>query len=103
MSTANTNAGGWRQVQRRKTGHGGHISWDVAVGEGKRGASTVVSSFFITEFGEGWRASDLLFELKDFGDIVEVVIPAKRDKRGRRYCFARFANVADVQLLATKL
>lgn len=45
--------------------------------------------FFITEFGDSWKSRDLLFELKELGKIVEVVIPNKRDRRGRRYGFAR--------------
>ncbi|MCI35506.1 hypothetical protein A2U01_0056727, partial [Trifolium medium] len=30
-----------------------------------------------------------------YGDIMEVVIPAKRDKGGRRFGFARFDRVND--------
>lgn len=62
-----------------------------------------ITSFFITEFGENWRARDLLFELKECGDIVEIVIPQRRDRRRRRYGFERFANEGDTDLLAIKL
>ncbi|PNY01681.1 hypothetical protein L195_g024982 [Trifolium pratense] len=32
-----------------------------------------------------------------YGDIVEVVIPARRDKRGERFGFARFVKVDDIR------
>jgi hypothetical protein len=38
-----------------------------------------------------------------YGDIVEVVIPAKRDKGGRRFGFARFEQVQDARLLEQEL
>lgn len=41
--------------------------------------------------------------MKELGEIVEVVIPSKRDRRGRRYGFVRFANMVDENMLAIKL
>ncbi|KAK2422975.1 zinc finger CCCH domain-containing protein [Trifolium repens] len=38
-----------------------------------------------------------------YGDIIEVVIPAKLDKGGRRFGFARFNHVTDVRRFANKL
>ncbi|MCI28868.1 hypothetical protein A2U01_0050070, partial [Trifolium medium] len=32
---------------------------------------------------------------KNYGNIQEVVIPAKRNRMGRRFGFARFVNVYD--------
>lgn len=49
-----------------------------------------VTSFFITEFGGKWSVKDLLYELKEYGELEEVVIPPRRDRRGRRYGFSRF-------------
>lgn len=69
----------------------------------KKGNDGAVTSFFITEFGENGEAKDLFFELKEFGELDEVVIPPKRDRRGRIYGFARFLNVADEKYLAIKL
>lgn len=42
-------------------------------------------------------------EFHCLGDIDEVVIPSKRDKRGLLYTFVRFFNVKDDNFLATKL
>ncbi|PNX61582.1 hypothetical protein L195_g060730, partial [Trifolium pratense] len=38
-----------------------------------------------------------------YGNIVEVVIPAKRDKGGRRFGFARFDQVKDVRRFGIEL
>lgn len=40
---------------------------------------------------------------KDFGDINEVVILLKKDRRGKRYKFVIFFNVEDERMLAVKL
>lgn len=40
---------------------------------------------------------------KDFGEIAEVIIPSKRDKRGKRFGFSRIFNVRDKIIMATKI
>lgn len=40
--------------------------WDIAVSDDE-GNDGPISSFFITEFNEVWKAKDLFFELKDMG------------------------------------
>lgn len=77
--------------------------WDVAGGGGKKEAGKSVSTFYVTNFGNSWKARDLLFEFKELGDVDEVVIPPRRDKRGSRYGFVRFQNVANEKLMAIKL
>lgn len=77
--------------------------WDIAVGSKKMEPEMKILSFSITEFGDKWKARDLLFEMKDLGEVVEVVIPPKQDRKGRRYGFVRFANVVEEKLLAIKL
>lgn len=61
------------------------------------------STFNIKEFGERNKAKYLYHDFKDLGDIDEVIIPPKRNVRGKRYEFVRFFNVEDVRVLATKL
>lgn len=63
----------------------------------------MVTTFFFIEFGSKWYARDLLFEFKELGEIDGVVIPQKRDKRGRRYGFVRFWNVEDERMQPIKL
>lgn len=40
---------------------------------------------------------------EEFGEVDEVIIPPKRDVRGKRYGFVRFVEVQNAELLATKL
>ncbi|KAI5418952.1 hypothetical protein KIW84_043245 [Lathyrus oleraceus] len=61
------------------------------------------STFNIKEFGERNKATYLYHDFEDLGDIGEVIIPPKRNVRGKRYEFVIFFNVKDVRVLATKL
>lgn len=45
----------------------------------------------------------MFYEFKDIGEIVDVIIPHKKDRRGRRYGFVQYTNVTDEKLLTTKL
>lgn len=96
-------ADGWRKITKKSVGTRDVGSWDVAVKGRKQNDGAEVTSFFISVFGDKWKARNLLFELKELGEIVEVVIPYKRDRRGRRYSFACYNNVEDEKLLAIKL
>ncbi|XP_058775830.1 uncharacterized protein LOC131650116 [Vicia villosa] len=93
---------GWTKVGRRFNRRFVEEKWDVA-GGGRKVAGAVVTFFFFTKFWIEWKARDLLFELQELGEIDEVVIPPKWDKRGRRCGFVRFFNVEDEKLLAIKL
>lgn len=96
--------GGWKRVGgKHHKGYGVKAFWDVANRWRNKGGEAAITSFFITEFRDKWKAQDLLFELKEFGDLEEVVIPPKRDIRGRRYGFTRFLNVTNKKLFAIKL
>ncbi|MCI47329.1 hypothetical protein A2U01_0068570, partial [Trifolium medium] len=46
---------------------------------------------------------DLLESFNRYWRIEEVFIPAKRDRFGRRFRFARFADVMDAQALLDKI
>lgn len=60
-------------------------------------------TFFFSNFEDSWRAKDLFFEFKGLGDIEEIVIPAKKGWRGKKYGFVRFENVIEERLVDTKL
>lgn len=94
---------GWRKVIKKKVVKRDVGAWDVAVDGRRREVGAEVTNFFITQLGDNWKARDLLFELKELRKIVEVVIPSKRDRRGRRYGFTRYVNVVDENLKAIKL
>jgi hypothetical protein len=61
------------------------------------------TTFFITNFPERYGAKALFNAFHNYGDVMEVVIPAKRDKGGRRFGFARFARVIDPTTLENSL
>ncbi|CAK8541027.1 unnamed protein product [Lathyrus sativus] len=61
------------------------------------------TTVFITGFPDHFRAKDLYKVLFDYGAIDEVAILSKKDKRGRKYGFVRFFEVADVRRLMLKM
>lgn len=40
---------------------------------------------------------------KKCGEVEELIVPVKRDKRGKKYDFLRFQNIWDDKLFAIKL
>lgn len=52
-----------------------------------------LSSFFFTTFSENLKARELFDIFDENGKVEEVVIPARRDKKGRRFIFVRFIHV----------
>jgi RNA recognition motif-containing protein len=54
-----------------------------------------ITTFFITNFPENIKAADLLGTFARFWKVGEVFIPARRDRFGKRFGFARFAEVKD--------
>ncbi|XP_058739160.1 uncharacterized protein LOC131611050 [Vicia villosa] len=63
----------------------------------------VVSSFYFSEIPDRSSAGDLFNLFSCVGETVEVVIPSKRNKFGKRFGFVRFKGVKDEKLLAIKL
>ncbi|KAI5430636.1 hypothetical protein KIW84_035011 [Lathyrus oleraceus] len=92
--------GEWIPVIR---GKGGFKSkrWDIVKkGFGRRGE---ITSFFFSSIPDSFNAKDLHEVFSRFGEVDEVVIPMKKDVRGKRYGFVRFFNVVDSSRLACKL
>lgn len=81
-----------------------HGKLDVAHGGWEKQSSNRNSvSFFFTEFPDDFHAKEMWDVFKKFGDVDEVVIPPKRDKRGKRFGFVRFFGVRDPSFFAIKL
>lgn len=73
-------------------------------GNGKRFEDYVrISNYFFTEISYTHGAMEMYNIFKDFGEIEEVVIPPKWDKRRKWYSFVRFRNVENERMLATKV
>lgn len=94
----------WNRVNRK----GFKISvarWDVFPEE--RLASRVKDgekfSVFFSKIPDRIKAVDIFNLFGCIGDILEVVIPPRRNKMGKRFDFARFKVGEDVRLLAVKL
>ncbi|KAI5430646.1 hypothetical protein KIW84_035018 [Lathyrus oleraceus] len=92
--------GEWTPVNRRKGGVN-NKRWDnVRTGFGRRGE---ITSFFFSSIPDSYKARDLHEVFSRSGEVDEVVIPLKKDIRGKRYGFVRFFNVIDSRRLACKL
>ncbi|CAL5200993.1 unnamed protein product [Lathyrus oleraceus] len=61
------------------------------------------SSYYFTSFPEKLQAMDIYKVFKEYGDVDEVVVLAKRNKRGKKFGFVRFFEVMDEKNLAVKL
>ncbi|GJR10770.1 nucleotide-binding alpha-beta plait domain-containing protein [Tanacetum coccineum] len=53
----------------------------------------ISTSIYITNFPETCSAKDLFNTCKQYGHVVDVFIPSKRSKAGKRFGFVRFINV----------
>lgn len=61
------------------------------------------TNFFFTETPEDFGAKEMYAVFKENGDIDEVILPPKKDKRGKHFGFVRYFNVADARVLTIKL
>ncbi|XP_058776839.1 uncharacterized protein LOC131651188 [Vicia villosa] len=61
------------------------------------------TTYYFTSFPDNMRAKDLFAVFKDFGEIDEVIIPKRRNKKGKKFGFVRFFDVREADVLATKL
>ncbi|GLU18987.1 hypothetical protein SLE2022_352590 [Rubroshorea leprosula] len=62
-----------------------------------------VESFFIYNFPEEWDAKALWYQYQRYGKVVDVFIPSKRDRWGKRFGFVRMRGVQDVKQLEERL
>ncbi|KAL4564725.1 hypothetical protein LXL04_028794 [Taraxacum kok-saghyz] len=60
-------------------------------------------TFFFTNFPDNCSHGDLWRSFKQHGRIADVFIPKKRSEGGRRFGFARFLNVEDIDKMMVKL
>ncbi|GKV24793.1 hypothetical protein SLEP1_g34360 [Rubroshorea leprosula] len=61
------------------------------------------TSYFFYDFPADQSAKDLWYCFWSFGKVADVYIPAKRDRRGRRFGFVRMLNVSNVREMERKL
>jgi hypothetical protein len=81
----------WQYVRgrhRNKDGDRSHLPDIATVKNWRKGNFENLTTYFFTDFPNTFGAKAMLNAFNYYGDIVEVVIPAKRDKGGRRFGFA---------------
>ncbi|KAF1893040.1 hypothetical protein Lal_00024162 [Lupinus albus] len=60
-------------------------------------------SFFLTNFPTDFGAKEMWEIFNKWGKCVDVVIPSRKDKYGKKFGFARFLNVQDIKSMVEKL
>ncbi|KAL4554330.1 hypothetical protein LXL04_039550 [Taraxacum kok-saghyz] len=75
--------GGWQQVRRRKGRFSDHLQ-----------TMKISSSFFFQNFPEDLNEGALWKTFQNYGTVVDVYIPKKRDVTNRKFGFVRFSNIS---------
>ncbi|GKF22660.1 RNA-directed DNA polymerase, eukaryota, nucleotide-binding alpha-beta plait domain protein, partial [Tanacetum coccineum] len=65
--------------------------------------SKISRSVFVTNFPDGCTARDLWNVCNDYGTVVDVFIPFKKSKIGKRFAFVRFIKVSNFDRLIVNL
>jgi hypothetical protein len=86
-----------RGRQQQTKGYPSHIPDIATAKNSNKKKHENLTTYFFTDFPKTFGAKAMFNAFQYYGDIVEVVIPAKRDKGGRRFGFARFDQVRDVR------
>nr|GEX04620.1 RNA-directed DNA polymerase, eukaryota, nucleotide-binding alpha-beta plait domain protein [Tanacetum cinerariifolium] len=63
----------------------------------------ISKSIFVTNFPDKTSAKELWEICEGYGKLIDVYIPNKKSKAGKRFGFVRFINVSDVDLLIGNL
>ncbi|GJT77711.1 RNA-directed DNA polymerase, eukaryota [Tanacetum coccineum] len=72
--------------------------------QSKEDQTQQISKFvFVTNFPDHIRARDLWNICKEYGSVVDVYIPFKRSKSGKRFAFIRFIKVSNLERLIENL
>nr|GEZ99155.1 RNA-directed DNA polymerase, eukaryota, nucleotide-binding alpha-beta plait domain protein [Tanacetum cinerariifolium] len=65
--------------------------------------SKVAKSVFVTNFSESISARDLWKSCSVYGTVVDIFIPSKKSKAGKRFTFVRFIKVFNLDRLMENL
>nr|GEY79287.1 SGNH hydrolase-type esterase domain-containing protein [Tanacetum cinerariifolium] len=63
----------------------------------------ISKSIFITNFPDNISSRDLWNECEKYGKVIDVYIPNRKSKAGKRYAFVRFIKVEDLDRLVSNL
>ncbi|PNX62199.1 hypothetical protein L195_g052849, partial [Trifolium pratense] len=98
---------GWKEVRGRRNDRRKNQAFtpDIATNRKRQGREDEAkyTSYFFSDIPDSFGAKAMFNIFQKYGEVVEVVIPAKRDKGGRRFGFARFDQVWDVRKFGIEL
>ncbi|GKA21860.1 RNA-directed DNA polymerase, eukaryota, nucleotide-binding alpha-beta plait domain protein, partial [Tanacetum coccineum] len=63
----------------------------------------ISKSVFVTKFPDYFRSRDLWSLCEAYGKVVDVYIPNRKSKAGKRFAFGRFIRVDDMDRLISNL
>ncbi|XP_058726434.1 uncharacterized protein LOC131597779 [Vicia villosa] len=94
----------WKSVQRKHF-RGVNLRWDCFPFNGGRriGVKEVLVSIFFSDIPNRSTAKDIFELFGCHGEVVEVVIPPRKNNLGKRFGFARFVGVEDAMTMAIRL
>ncbi|XP_058776191.1 uncharacterized protein LOC131650502 [Vicia villosa] len=100
--------GGWMEVRNRRPFHSWKPRWDTFPFGGenlnfKGMKEDRVTSIYFSEIPDFFVAKELFELFGCIGRVVEVSISPRRNNIGKRFGFARFADVEDERLLAVRV
>lgn len=93
----------WKKAKRKVFRSVGN-RWDYfpSSSGGKGVEQGVVESIYFSTISDRIKAKDIYDLFGCHRDVVEVVIPPRKNKQGKRYGFGKFARVEDVRMLAVR-
>ncbi|GAU45277.1 hypothetical protein TSUD_99990 [Trifolium subterraneum] len=98
---------GWQSVTgRHRHGRGNENNQRLDIATSRNFNKNQIHSlmtYFLTDFSDSYGAKAIFNVFHNYGEVMEVVIPAKRDKGGRRFGFARFDEVVDPRTLEQEM
>ncbi|KAJ4825486.1 hypothetical protein Tsubulata_030264 [Turnera subulata] len=62
-----------------------------------------VINLYVENLPSRWTAIDVLLFLSRFGEVIDIYIPVKRARNGRRFGFVRFSACNDIQPLISSI
>ncbi|GJS92458.1 RNA-directed DNA polymerase, eukaryota [Tanacetum coccineum] len=93
----------WTEVTRKNRGYRTKEDNLVKVHSNADLTRTISKSIFVTNFPDNTTSADLWNICQMYGVVVDVYIPNRRSKVGKRFAFVRFIKVTNVERLVDNL
>ncbi|GJS73039.1 RNA-directed DNA polymerase, eukaryota [Tanacetum coccineum] len=103
MGTRRSKEDDWTEVTRKNRGYRTKEDDLVKVHSNADLTRTISKSIFVTNFPDNTTSADLWNICQTYGVVVDVYIPNRRSKVGKRFAFVRFIKVTNVERLVGNL